>query len=570
MNTRYFLSVLSILVLLLAGCANQLPPTGGDIDKVPPEIITHFPQNGTINFDENYLEFEFSEYVDKRSVKDAFFISPAPEEEPEFEWSGRFVRIVFPRPLKRDITYSVSLGTDIVDLNNKNKMANAFNLTFATGNKIDKGSISGMVYGEHSAGVSLFAYRNAADTLNPAYNKPDYLTQSGTDGSFILSGLAPGKYTVFAVKDEYKDLLFQPEQDMLGVPSELPLLTEKDTAAAGINYAVTRIDTVRPRLLTAVMTDRDHILLTFSNPVLSAGVAKENVKLLANDAPAGISMLSVFKGRAKEKELVLIPADTISTYSSWKLVLTKYADANGNITTGDTVSLVTNDLPDTNKPQLFLTVPAQKDDSVDLAIKEFKLQFDDYTGTADPASFIYFGDTAGVRIKARKIRNDGASISVYPDSLLPSLTPLRLGINFRSVIDKSGNYADTTIYYNYTTLNDLEYTGLTGKVPGYLLNEKALLILQNVMKKDIRYFTHPDSAGNFMYDKIIPGRYTLELLYDTNGDKEFTQGTAVPLKLSEKFVFHKEAFTLPARWIVTDLFFTPFEHETKSTTNEKK
>ncbi len=56
---------------LLLGCANQLPPGGGEVDKIPPEIIYSYPENGTINFKDDYIEFEFSEYVDKRSFKDA-------------------------------------------------------------------------------------------------------------------------------------------------------------------------------------------------------------------------------------------------------------------------------------------------------------------------------------------------------------------------------------------------------------------------------------------------------------------------------------------------------------------
>ena len=72
---RYFL--IAALPILFFRCANQMSPGGGEVDKIPPEIIEVYPEVGTTNFSDNYFEITFSEYVDKRSVQDAIFISPA-------------------------------------------------------------------------------------------------------------------------------------------------------------------------------------------------------------------------------------------------------------------------------------------------------------------------------------------------------------------------------------------------------------------------------------------------------------------------------------------------------------
>ena len=63
--------------MLFARCANQQSPGGGEVDTVPPLIKEIFPENGTVNYHEDYFEISFSEYVDKRSVQEAIFISPA-------------------------------------------------------------------------------------------------------------------------------------------------------------------------------------------------------------------------------------------------------------------------------------------------------------------------------------------------------------------------------------------------------------------------------------------------------------------------------------------------------------
>ena len=54
-----------LLSFILIKCANQLPPTGGEVDKIPPKIDEVYPPDGTINFDKDYFDIEFSEYVDK-------------------------------------------------------------------------------------------------------------------------------------------------------------------------------------------------------------------------------------------------------------------------------------------------------------------------------------------------------------------------------------------------------------------------------------------------------------------------------------------------------------------------
>jgi PBP1b-binding outer membrane lipoprotein LpoB len=46
--------------VLFAGCANQLAPGGGEIDRIPPEIVETYPADGAVNFNDEYIEFGFS------------------------------------------------------------------------------------------------------------------------------------------------------------------------------------------------------------------------------------------------------------------------------------------------------------------------------------------------------------------------------------------------------------------------------------------------------------------------------------------------------------------------------
>ena len=62
------LALLFANILFIAGCANQMAPVGGEVDKIPPEIIESYPKDRTTNYTENFIELKFSEYVDKISI----------------------------------------------------------------------------------------------------------------------------------------------------------------------------------------------------------------------------------------------------------------------------------------------------------------------------------------------------------------------------------------------------------------------------------------------------------------------------------------------------------------------
>ena len=276
-SVKVFLFFLALIFLI--SCANQLPPGGGEVDSIPPEIIFAYPENGTTNFNDDYIEFEFSEYVDKRSFKDAIFISPAIDEQLEINWSGTSVEIGFPNGLKDSLTYVVTIGTDVVDVNNKNRMLNSYSFSFATGDKIDKRSIGGKVYGKDAEGTLIFAYKYEDDTTKYLSKKPDYLSQIGKDGTYKLSGLAESVYRVFAVNDEFRDLLYQADQDLIGIPGKEISLTNTDSSYSGLNFFIMKVDTVKPRLLGTVMTDSNHLVITLSEECDSASYIANNFQI---------------------------------------------------------------------------------------------------------------------------------------------------------------------------------------------------------------------------------------------------------------------------------------------------
>ena len=546
----YFLSILSSIYLM--SCANQQPPGGGPLDTESPEILEVFPVNGTTNFSENYFELSFSEYVDKRSLKDAIFVSPQVEGDLELNWSGQSVRVYFPDALKKDITYNITIGTDLVDYNNKNRMTEAFTFSFSTGAKIDNGIIEGNVYSDKPSGVMIFAYKVTGDTINPVKQKADYVSQVGEKGNYRLSGLAFQTYRVFAVQDEYRDFLFQPDQDLIGVPFSEVTLNEKDTLFGGLNFSLAKIDTVSPRLFSAVMTDKHHLLITFSEELDSASVDAQKFSIVDSTEIKEFPVLYAYKGRAKEKELFLAVKDSLPVTNQFYVTARNIEDEAKNKTPFDAVSLTVSERVDTSAPMLMKTFPLERSDAVDYLDTEISFWFDNEFDVEGLKQKIAFNDTAGriVYFSLKKI--DDASFVLKPEQKLKSLETYSIKFNFKNIADAAGNSVDSLYQFKFKTFNGLNFTGFSGIVENLDSSKNPVLVLQNKSVKDKFYTKQLNKKGDFAFTRVEPGKYKLYCFYDTNNDGIHSPGFPFPFQPSEEIKYYGEEINLPPRWEVAD------------------
>ena len=248
---------LGFSALVLAGCAGQVQPGGGPVDTIPPAVIRTVPDTNATHASVSAIELEFSEYVDRRSVEESIFISPYLGKL-EFDWGTTDVTVRFPDTLRRNTTYVVSVGTDVIDIRARNRMAQGFTLAFTTGDSLDEGSLRGRVFDEHPEGVMVFAYDLAGidpDTLNPAHVRPDYIMQTGIDGKFRFRHVALSTYRLVAVRDEYKNLVYDREVDEFGVGQGDVTLTKERPGMDGLQFRLAKEDTTRPFLTSVTARD---------------------------------------------------------------------------------------------------------------------------------------------------------------------------------------------------------------------------------------------------------------------------------------------------------------------------
>lgn len=544
--------ILSSVLLFLYGCALQLPPEGGEIDLVPPEIVSTFPVSGTVNYSKNYFEIKFSEYVDKRSFREALFISPTIEGEMIVNWFGKNVEVYFPAGFKQNTTYVITIGTDVVDLNNKNRMANAFNLYFSTGNQIDEKIISGRVYDKKADGTMLFAYNYKSDTTNYLLKKADYISQSGKDGQFSIQGLPKGTFRIFAVEDQFRDLIFQSEQDRIGIPYQDIVLTEEDSAYSGLSFYLTKIDTFPPRVLEVKMLDQMHILVKFSEELNLETLKKESFQIVDTLSQLISDIQYLFSPLNKSNELVLVPKQKFETQEDVFLEVNNIEDRFNNILLHEKVSFVYSEKRDTNSVKIIKIEPP--DFKIDYINPQIKIFFDDAFQKEQVEQALNFIDVNNNSLPLKESYINDATLQISPIQKLKPDSKYRLEIGLSLLPDALGNITDTTIVFNFNTKSEFEFSGLSGRVISD--NDNIIIVLESELNSETKYFFKIDYERTFEFERIQPGKYKLWAFEDRNKNGKYDYGLLNPFEFSERFYFYPEIIEIKPRWSLSDLIFT--------------
>ena len=535
-------------------CASQIPPTGGEVDKIPPTVEELYPPNGTTNYSEDYFEITFSEYVDKRSVKEAIFISPRLENGIELDWSGTTLTVYFKDTLKENTTYNVSIGTDVKDINNNNNMAEAFNFAFSTGNKIDRGIVEGKVYDKKSTGILIFAYKKKdGDFPNPVDDKPDNITQVGKNGKYKLLGLSNGDYRIFAIRDDFKDFVYNLEDDQYGAPSRLITLSDEDSLVANINFMMTREDTTAAHVYNLTMTDRYHILVEFSEFVDSSKLSAANFYVYDSTADRKVNAKYFYKGEAKPKNAFLVLDDSLIIENENNLFVENLYDNFDNELTSETTKFTASDRPDTTAPKLVKKITEYENSQVDFENAYVEFVFNDgfdFEGLKDIIKIYDLKDNA---FPTEVIKNDDASFTVKSKVKLQDKSDYQIKIDLSKVVDAAGNFVDSVYTYKFSTINSLQFSGAKGKVNSEFPAKDIFVVLKNIDEKKKDYKQKVDSTYQFDFERVIPGSYLIWSFFDTDSDGVYSYGKVDPFENSEEFVFYPDTLNLKARWPVGDI-----------------
>ena len=136
-------------------CAAIQSPSGGPKDNTPPILLGSIPESGTINFEGGKVELMFSEYLQEKSLNNAFKILPKTNTPAEIKYKGDKVIIYFPDSLSSDQTYILSINRELKDEHGI-PLSQGIQLAFSTGSRIDKSKIRGRVFYNGAASSLLW------------------------------------------------------------------------------------------------------------------------------------------------------------------------------------------------------------------------------------------------------------------------------------------------------------------------------------------------------------------------------------------------------------------------------
>ncbi len=190
-------------VVLLAGCAQIVPPTGGPRDERPPELIAVNPPNETTNFRSKSIYLGFDEYVSLSDINNQLIVSPPLRERPDVRIRKKGVILTFEEELLPNVTYTLNFGEGIKDFTEGNPAQVQY--VFATGDVLDSLTFSGRIVdaytGEPVGGVRVMLYQDTATVMAPIEAKPYYFARSNKEGIYRFGYLAPGDYKLFALEE---------------------------------------------------------------------------------------------------------------------------------------------------------------------------------------------------------------------------------------------------------------------------------------------------------------------------------------------------------------------------------
>ena len=540
--------VLIALLLLAAGCATPIPPSGGPQDTTPPRLEAADPAAGAVNVRADRLVLTFSEDIDEGSAARAFGIVPGWETTPEVRVRGHRVEVEFPDSLRENTTYVVTLDTNLRDLRNV-AIPQPITIAFATGPELDRGQITGRVLGPRSgapvSGIDVFAYALAdsvvadsavTDTTalpDPRTDAPDYRTQTGEGGTFALDYLRTAPFFVVAVNDVDRDRRADPGE-AFAVPYEpVARAAAPDSAGASVpslRLFRTRLDTTPPLPIRVRTRSDARFAVRFDEPVVLRDRDPDAWALVDSASERSAAIREVYAD--DDPQQVVLRTDPLAAvpHRLWLTRPAVVADSSGNPARPDTLVLTPPEEADTLGTRFLGFLPSASGDRTALS----------------PL------DTAAVRFNAPP---DSALLNriTLADTLgatLPFLLSTQDGVHYRIVTDADVPFRvevpqpDST----YARLFVPPLPDELGDLAGVVVAPDGGQVVTEAIAGEARYVARADATGAFALTGLPEAEYRLRVFVDRDGDGRWDGGRLAPYRPPEPIRFLDTPQRVRPRW----------------------
>lgn len=221
-NQLYYI-LLTVGICLLTSCAKMGQPDGGWYDETPPRILGASPADKATEVTDHKMYIYFNEFIKLSDASQKVVVSPPQMEAPDIKDAGKRIIIDLKDSLKANTTYTIDFSDAISDNNEGNPLGN-YTYSFSTGTEIDTMEVSGYVYEaenlEPIKGIMVGLYDNLTDSV---FRKEPFQRVSRTDsrGRFVIKGIKPGNYRVYALMDADGNYLFNQKSEKIAFSRDI-------------------------------------------------------------------------------------------------------------------------------------------------------------------------------------------------------------------------------------------------------------------------------------------------------------------------------------------------------------
>ncbi|HYE95676.1 MAG TPA: Ig-like domain-containing protein [Rubricoccaceae bacterium] len=531
--------LLPLVPLLLSACATPVAPTGGLEDTTPPALVASTPEAGAVHVTTDRLVLTFSERIDGTTVARALTVTPEPTTRPDTRVSGRTLEIVFEEALRPDVTYVVTLGTELRDLHGV-QLRQPIAVAFATGATLDRGLLAGRVLdpatGRGVAGLDVFAYR-LADGLPPDSARPDYRTQTGPGGAFQFAYLREGPFFVAAVEDRNRNRRADAAERFAAPPDTSVLAVSDSLARADTAFTlyVTRHDAMPPQVRRTRGLSSRRFTVRFDEAVRLAN-RDPAAWALADSATGQAASLDAIYQSARSLQEVVVRAAGALPPAAHRLTLPEGAvrDSSGNPNAAFVATVSPSTAPDTVQLRFAGFFPARTAPADTVVM----LRPDEAPAVrfSEPppglASFVYVAVTDSTRLPYTPETDDGVTYRLRLTERPPRFTvTVRL--------------PDSTFTRRFAYPRPDDLGAILGTVQG---SPGGPVLVEAHPESGDPFTARMDERGGFALRDLPPGTYRLRLVLDRNGNGRWDGGALVPYVPPEPLRWLPEPARVRARW----------------------
>ena len=100
---------------------------------------------------------------------------------------------------------------------------------------------------------------------------------------------------------------------------------------------------------------------------------------------------------------------------------------------------------------------------------------------------------------------------------------------------------------HFRTLSQDTLTAISGKINDQNPDGKGRIFLTAKSPKN-SYATSLNTSGDYLFDNIFPGIYTISAFRDVDSNSTYSFGKAVPFVAAERFIFYADSIKVRSRW----------------------